>query len=164
MQSTDVWRSQEPDGTILLTYSEARAGAVRAAASAAVLALLFAIAWLLTMPLGRVLPGGLRVVASIAGSAGIAWFILHRLGRRRGRLRIRPGEGLLLSNGQLAFRDISEVGVFTEEVSGDDTRGTTSYVYASSRGRKIPVTNPMPYSLADAIRRELLQASGRPWA
>lgn len=164
MQSADVWRSQEPDGTILLTYSEARAGAFRAAALAAVLTLIVAASWVLTMPLARVLPAGLRVSASVVGSAGIAWFILHRLGRRRCRLRIRPGEGLLLSDGPLAFRDISEVGVFTAEVAGDDTRTPTSYVYASSRGRKIPVTNPMPYSRADAIRRELLQASGRRWA
>lgn len=82
--------------------------------------------------------------------------VLCRISRRRGTIRIRPREDLIRPTGLFAVRDIDEVGMLTEESSGDRVYATSSCVYAHTGGRQISATKHMPYTRAHVLRCEIV--------
>ncbi|NOT33904.1 MAG: hypothetical protein HOP12_07015 [Candidatus Eisenbacteria bacterium] len=103
---------------------------------------------------------GTLVLSYAVGRLGA---LMGRLLGRRERIAIRPGEGLICAGARLAFGDIEEIGVFTDESSARRASDPTSYVFAHWRGRRVSITRRMPYGRAEAIRREIVACSGHSW-
>lgn len=158
-----------PDGSIKLTYKGSRHGAHFKAAMLVFNTAVVFFGWLLSFLVIGALANNFPVGA-MSGAilmTGVV-FLYKKVFSKTTSIIVKP-EGLVFNRrgkavfgggeGRLAFRDVSDLGVVTEQSSGNGEYTESSYVYASAGGQEIPITCHVKRALAEALLAEIRQVA-----
>lgn len=169
MESTfkkEYEKEQLPDGSIKLSYTVYLFGVYRKGREAIIYWVYAAILLAGALALGKQISYvigednvGTSILIGLAITAAVFFIsplpkIIKGILFRKINIIVKK-EGIIFGEHQLAFKDISDLGIGTESIHRGGGVSTNSHVFAFSGGQKINITHKLTDALANAILNEI---------
>jgi hypothetical protein len=153
------------DGSFDLTFKSKRFGAKTAKSFA-----LLGVFGLLPASCAVTSPMVLAFSKSNNSTAVITWlivafalwfFIMNFAANLKTTILVKPNAGLVVNGKNLPFKEIDQIG--TINYPGAESDKIAAFVYADTHGTQVKISKYITLSLAEAIAKEIKEASGVTW-
>ncbi len=153
------------DGSFELTFKSKRFGA-KTAKSFALLGVfaLFPASCAITSPMVLAFDksnSNTGVVIWFFVAFALWFFVMHFTANLKTTILVKPNSGLVVNGKNLPFKEIDQIG--TINYPGAESDKIAAFVYADTHGTQVKISKYITLSLAEAVVREIKEASGVVW-